>query len=298
MAFGLLNVDKPRGPTSHDVVQRVRRGTGERRIGHAGTLDPMASGVLVLALGQATRLMEYLTVSQKRYRAVVTLGIATDTYDAEGAVVEEKPLPAGFAPEMVEAALAGFRGPIEQVPPVYSAIKVGGRPAYDRARAGEDVQLQPRRVEIYDLRLTAFEPPELTLELTCSAGTYVRSLAHDLGQALGSAAMLSALQRTASGRFLVQEAVSWPELEAGFADGSWQRYLLPADFALADAPQVTLDADGLVDVGHGRAIRGEAVTEGLARAYAPDGKFVAVLRGDPGRGHWQPHKVFVKDLHT
>jgi tRNA pseudouridine55 synthase len=296
MAFGLLNIDKPAGPTSHDIVQRVRRGTGERRIGHAGTLDPMASGVLILVLGQATRLAEYLTASQKAYRAVVTVGVATDTYDAEGTVVEEKPLPDDFGREMVEAALEGFRGPLQQIPPVYSAIKVGGRPAYDRVRSGEKVELKPRSVEIYDLRLTAFEPPAITIELTCSAGTYVRSLAHDLGKALECVAMLSELERTASGRFTIAEAVSWPVLEAGFADGSWERYLLPADLALSGAPKVMLDAEGLTDVSHGRTISAQPVTDGVARAYAPDGRFVAVLQGEPGRGHWQPKKVFVTEL--
>lgn len=294
MAFGLLNVAKPSGPTSHDVVNAVRRGTGERRVGHAGTLDPLADGVLVLALGRATRLLEYLSASQKAYRATVTLGVTTDTYDAEGEVVAKQPLPPDLSPDALDAALDSFRGTIQQVPPVYSAVKVGGKAAYARARAGEELELEPRTVEISELEVLAFEPPTVKLRVVCSAGTYIRSLAHDLGTALGTGAMLSALTRTASGQFHLDDAVRWPDLEAAFDDGSWQALLLPADRALDDTPQVHLDAQGLEDVAHGRALdSGEAAPGALARAYAPDGRFVAVLEGDAQNGLWRPKKVFV-----
>lgn len=294
MAFGLLNVSKPPGPTSHDVVAAVRRGTGERRVGHAGTLDPLAGGVLVLALGKATRLLEYLTASRKEYVAKVRLGIATDTYDAEGVVVEERPVPAALTVDRVEAALGDFRGPIEQVPPVYSAVKVGGKAAYARARAGEELDLPAREVEIYALELVDFQPPDLTLRVECSPGTYIRSLAHDLGQALGTGAMLAALTRTASGSFRDADAVPWPVLQAAFADGSWQEFVLPADRALEGTPQIELDAESLRLVGNGMALGGEPVFPGLARAYAPDGRFVAVLEGDLQANAWQPRKVFVE----
>jgi tRNA pseudouridine55 synthase len=290
--FGLLNVNKPSGPTSHDIVAGIRRGTGERRVGHAGTLDPLAQGVLVLALGPATRLLEYLAASSKTYLADVTLGITTDTYDAEGEITGQQPVPPGLNREQVDAVLAAFRGEIEQVPPVYSAIKVGGTSAHARARAGEDVQLYPRPVSIYDLQVTAFEPPKLSLSVTCSPGTYIRSLAHDLGQALHCGAMLSGLARTASGRFLLEDAVDWETLHRAFETGTWRQYLLPADLALDGTPRVILDQAGVEHVRRGRPIPATGVSDGLGRAYLPDGRFVAVLSGNPQHGVWQPKKVF------
>jgi len=294
VAFGLLNVAKPSGPTSHDVVNAVRRGTGERRVGHGGTLDPLADGVLVLALGRATRLLEYLSASRKAYRAEVTLGVTTDTYDAEGEVLAERPVPPDLTLADLDSALDAFRGAIQQVPPVYSAVKVGGKAAYARARAGEELELEPREVQIFELEAVAFEPPRVVLRVVCSAGTYIRSLAHDLGEALGTGAMLSALTRTASGQFRLEDAVRWPDLETAFADGSWRDLLLPADLALDGTPQLHLDEQGLQDISYGRPLRvGDAAARGLARAYAPDGRFVAVLEGDARRGFWRPKKVFV-----
>lgn len=289
-AFGLLNVCKPAGPTSHDLVAWVRRGTGVRKVGHGGTLDPMATGVLVLCLGPATRLSEYLQGSPKTYVAQVYFGVETNTYDAEGEVVARDTRP--ISREQVEAALAGFRGEIAQVPPLYSAIKRGGRKLYELARAGQTVELEARPVTIYRLDLRAWEPPVATLEVTCSAGTYIRSLAHDLGQAVGVGAHLAALERTASGRFTAAEAVPWQRLSAAIADGTWRAYLLPPDLALADYPAVRLDVAGADDVRHGRRVPvgadgGEAT---LGRAYDPAGRFMAVLarQGD----WWQPVKVF------
>ncbi len=293
MTFGLLSIDKPRGPTSHDVVAAVRRGTGERRVGHAGTLDPLACGVLVLALGRATRLLEYLVGSDKSYRAELTLGVATDTYDAEGMIVAERPLPPDLTHSRVEAVLKAFRGRVRQVPPVYSAVKVGGRSAHARARAGEVITLKPREVTIYSLELVRFDPPTMVLSVTCSAGTYIRSLAHDLGKTLGCGAILSALTRTASGRFRREEAVGWEALQRAFEDGSWVKYLLPADLALDGTPCVPLDGEGLRRVTNGMPVPAEGVSAGLGRAYAPDGRFVAVLEADPVSGVWRPRKVLV-----
>lgn len=290
--WGLLVVDKPPGPTSHDIVDAVRRGTGQRRVGHAGTLDPLASGVLVLALGQATRLLEYLSASDKEYVAELTLGVTTDTYDATGTVVVERPLPDGLSVEQVEEALARLRGTFSQRPPVYSAVKVEGQPAYRRARAGEAVALAPRPVTIHELALLEFAPPKLALRVRCSAGTYVRSLAHDLGEALGCGAMLSALRRTASGRFSIEDAVPWQALVAAFDDAAWQRWLLPADLALEGMPRVPLGEEGLQRVRNGQPVSDACAVEGLARGYAPDGRFAAVLSGDPPAGVWRPVKVF------
>ncbi len=289
--FGLLNIDKPAGPTSHDIVARVRRGTRVRKVGHAGTLDPMATGVLVLCLGAATRLSEYVMASGKVYRARVRFGIETDTYDAEGTVVAERPVALDRA--AVEAALDAFRGTIEQVPPMYSAIQRGGRRLYELARAGQEVAREPRPVTIDRLALIAWEPPDAELEIACSPGTYIRSLAHDLGQALGTGAHLAALRRVASGHFTVEDAVCWDELEAAMADRSWRRYVLPADQAVADLSALYLDAAQSEAVRRGQWLDADPLPEpgALARAYDDAGAFLAVLEARGAR--WKPQKVFL-----
>lgn len=289
--FGLLNVHKPSGPTSHDVVNVVRRGAGERRVGHAGTLDPLAEGVLVLALGKATRLLEYLAGSSKRYRAVVRLGLTTDTYDLGGQVTVERQLPAALtAGALAELLARDFVGDLLQQPPVYSALKVGGKPAYARARAGEQVALEPRPVAIHALELLDFSPPDLTLDVHCGPGTYVRSLAHDVGQALGCGATLAALTRLASGDFALDDAVPLDVFRAAFDAGTWRDHVLPADLALGGTPQIHLDDAAFGHLRNGRPIPAEGAASGLARAYAPDGRFVAVLVGDGEV--WRPKKVF------
>lgn len=291
MPNGLLLVDKPSGPTSHDVVAMVRRGTGEKRVGHAGTLDPLATGVLVLCLGAATRLSEYLIEKDKAYTARVRFGVSTNTYDAQGAVTATSDaLPTR---EQVEAALQRFRGAIQQRPPAFSAIKRGGQKAYDLARRGEAVELEPRSITIHQLQITDWSPPECSLEVTCSAGTYLRSLAHDLGQALGCGAHLTALRRTASGQFRIEETVTLDELKAAFAAKDWQRYLLPMDSAVRDWPEVRLAERDAQRLHNGQTVPLTASHsgEGFARAYNPTGEFFAVLRADPREGVWRPHKV-------
>ncbi len=287
--FGLLNLNKPSGPTSHDLVAAVRRGTRVKKVGHAGTLDPLATGVLVLCLGPATRLSEYVMRSRKVYRARVHFGVATDTYDAQGEVVARSDaLPSRAT---VEAALAGFRGELMQVPPMYSAIKRGGRKLYELARAGEQVERPPRPVTVYRLELVDWQPPLATLEVECSPGTYIRSLAHDLGQALGCGAHLAALERRASGHFRVEDAVPWGEFRAAMEAGTWREHLLPPDLALAEAPAVHLNAEQAARVLHGNTVAAEG-SGVLARAYDPQGRFIAVLerRGDV----WKPQKVFAR----
>ena len=288
--FGLLNLYKPPGPTSHDLVAWVRRGTGVKKVGHAGTLDPAAAGVLVLCLGPATRLSEYLMGSPKTYLARVHFGVETDTYDAQGAVTAQDSRPLTRAE--VEAALARFRGAIAQVPPMVSAIKQGGRKLYELARAGQTVERAARPVTISRLVLTVWEPPVAALEIDCSPGTYIRSLAHDLGQAVGVGAHLAALERTASGSFTAADAVPWETFRAAMESGTWAEHLLPPDRALAAYPALHLDAEGTAAVLSGRAVVAPPDTTGhrLARAYDPDGRFIAVLeRRGPA---WKPHKVF------
>jgi len=287
--FGLLNVNKPPGPTSHDVVALVRRGTRVRKVGHAGTLDPTASGVLILCLGPATRLSEYAMHSPKRYRAEVRLGVSTNTYDTEGEVTAERPL-TGLTTDRIEAALEAFRGEIAQVPPMYSAIKQGGKRLYDLARAGKEVTRPPRQVTIYDLRLLEAALPDVTLDVACSPGTYIRSLAHDLGEALGVGAHLTGLVRTASGSFRVEDAVPLEDLRTAIAADDWRRYLLPPGQALADWSRLDLSADQAVRLLNGGAFRAQPDAAGRARAYAPEGRLLALV--EVRKGEWWPFKVF------
>ncbi len=288
--FGLLNIHKPVGPTSHDVVALVRRGTRVRKVGHAGTLDPMASGVLVLCLGPATRLSEYVMRSRKHYRARVRLGVATDTYDAEGHIVAEQPTDS-LTPAQVAAALEAFRGTIAQIPPMYSAIKQDGKKLYELARAGQVVQREPRQVTIYRLTVTEYDLPFVTLDIECSPGTYIRSLAHDLGQVLGVGAHLAALVRLASGSFRLEDAVPLDVLQAAMADGSWRDYLLPPGQALSGLPAVELDARQADRVRHGSAIPAPPDASGEAGAYDSEGQLLAVLRAE--NNQWRPVKVFL-----
>ena len=294
---GILLLDKPSGPTSHDMVAAVRRGAGLRRVGHAGTLDPLATGLLVLCLGAATRLSEYLAGKDKRYMARVRLGQATTTYDAQGELTAETTAALPGRAD-VERALAEFLGRQQQVPPQYSAIKRGGQKAYEVARRGETIELEPRPVEFYSLALTDWNPPECSLEVHCSAGTYIRSLAHDLGQALGVGAHLSGLRRTASGMLQIADAVTLPTLREAFDRGDWRSHLRPPDTALADWPAVRLTGEAAALVLRGQAVaRPTADQTGLpaefARAYNAAGDFIAIVRADGGL--WRPHKVFTDD---
>lgn len=289
---GILNVDKPRGLTSHDVVARIRKAARVRRVGHAGTLDPMATGVLLVLLGSATRLSQFLRDSLKTYRAQVYLGRATDTNDTEGRVIAEKEL-GNLSPSDIENALISFRGRIQQVPPVYSALKKEGQPLYRRARRGEEVELAPREVEIYRLEILGWRPPTLELEIECSSGTYVRALARDLGEKLGCGAHLAGLVRTRSGRFPLEEAVSLADIEAAFANGSWSQYLHRPDEALLDLEPAVLDHEAEKRVRHGQAVSMEgSVTGKMVRAYSPSGQFIAILVQQED-GRWHPDKVFV-----
>ena len=234
---GILNVDKPEGITSFQVVARVRKLSAVKKVGHAGTLDPLATGVLLVCLGQATRVSEYLMELPKTYLGSVRLGVATDTFDATGATTFEGD--AGAVDETkLKAALETLERREEQTPPSYSAIKVEGTPAYRLARAGRPVSMRPRKVNIERIDLLSFEPPLVELEIRCGKGTYIRTLADDLGQLLGCGAHLAALRRTAVGLFHVDDAFSMNRLETAFKDGSWQELLLPRDYGLGHCPAV------------------------------------------------------------
>jgi tRNA pseudouridine55 synthase len=289
---GVLVVDKPIGLTSHDVVQIIRRGTGIRRAGHTGTLDPRASGVLVVLLGPAVRLSEYVSASDKRYQATIRLGSSTGTYDADGIVTKSNVSVDSITEDRFVEVLEQFIGEIEQVPPPYSAVKVKGKKAYEMAREGEEVDLSPRKINVYSLEVLEWAPPEVVIDVYCSSGTYVRSLANDLGNALGCGAHLVGLRRTKSGRFTLRDAVPLRRLQEGFDAGDWYRHLIPAAEALADWPMVELNADGVELVRHGHRVPGDAGSKGWARGISEQGDLVALLEFDPETSEWQPRKVF------
>jgi tRNA pseudouridine55 synthase len=289
---GVLVVDKPIGLTSHDVVQIIRRGTGIRRAGHTGTLDPRASGVLVVLVGPAVRLSEYVSASDKRYQATIRLGSSTDTYDADGVVTKSNVSVDSITEDRFVEVLEQFIGEIEQVPPPYSAVKVKGKKAYEMAREGEEVDLSPRKINVYSLEVLEWAPPEVVIDVYCSSGTYVRSLANDLGNALGCGAHLVGLRRTKSGRFTLRDAVPLRRLQEGFDAGDWYRHLIPAAEALADWPMVELNADGVELVRHGHRVPGDAGSKGWARGISEQGDLVALLEFDPETSEWQPRKVF------
>ena len=245
-------MDKPAGPTSHDVVAWARKGLGTRRVGHTGTLDPFASGLLILLFGPATRLAEYLSGLPKTYTAKARLGIRTDTHDSQGRVVEPEGEWQTIGRDDVSSELARFQGRIEQVPPQFSAKKIGGEAMYRKARRGERVELSPVAVEISGIRLTEFDPPDLSFEVTCSAGTYIRALARDVGEGLGVGAHLTALRRTWVGDFSVEGAMPGEALRGGAppTPGQW----IEAREALRHLTTVQVPADGALRLRQGGRI--------------------------------------------
>ena len=290
---GLLLVDKEPGWTSHDVVAKARGITGQRKIGHTGTLDPMATGLLVLCLGRATRLVEYMTGHDKRYEGEIQLGVATDTDDAEGTVIATRPVPP-FTAEELDAVAAHFTGPQLQAPPAYSAVKVEGKRAYAAARAGSPLDLQARPISIHALRIRAIGPDRLSLQVHCGAGTYVRSLARDIGAALGCGAHLAALRRTHAGRFDVAGAVTIGELAGIARDGRLASILLPLDEALLDHDAAILSNDHCRTLAGGGGVEVEPPERAseAARVYTTDGVFVAVGSIKP-EGQIQPKRVLI-----
>ncbi len=286
---GVLVVDKPVGLTSHDVVQMIRKGTGIRRAGHTGTLDPRASGVLVVLLGPAVRLSEYVSASDKRYQATIRLGASTDTFDAEGRVTQRTEK-INVTEDQFQDMLEQFIGEIEQTPPPFSAIKMQGKKAYERAREGEEVEMIPRKINVYSLELLEWAPPEVVIDVFCSSGTYVRSLANDLGNELGVGAHLMGLRRTKSGRFTLRDAVSLRRLRESFEVGDWAQYLIPAAEALGDWPMVELDAEQTDLIRHGHRIPADPGDPQWARAVTEQGELVALVENL--EGEWQPRKVF------
>jgi tRNA pseudouridine55 synthase len=294
----ILNVNKPSGWTSFDVVKFVRGRCGERRVGHAGTLDPAATGVLPVLIGQATRLTEYLVDATKTYDATIELGVVTDTFDAEGDVVSRTDA-SNISEDAIREALAAFEGDILQAPPVYSALKQDGVPLYKRARRGETVRTAPRPVRVEKLDIMHFAAPILQLRIVCGKGFYVRSLAHDLGAALGVGGSLSGLVRSRVGTFCIEDAVDIETLRGEFETGAWRERLVAQDEILIDWRAAILGLETARRLVNGQDARLEpagavSIAPGdRCRAYTTDGDFVAVLR-HAGESEWRPEKVFAQ----
>ncbi|HZT96128.1 MAG TPA: tRNA pseudouridine(55) synthase TruB [Chloroflexota bacterium] len=285
---GVLSVDKPAGLTSHDVVARTRRLSGQRAVGHAGTLDPLATGVLVLLMGRATALAPYATAQRKIYAAEVVLGCATETDDAEGAVTRTAPVPS-LEPGRLEAVLKSFVGSQMQQPPVYSAVKQGGVRAYARARAGTQVELPGRPVIIHSIDLLDYSDGRLTLRVETGPGTYIRSLARDIGHRLGTAAYLHTLVRLASGHCHLRDSVALDHLNGD----NLRHHVLPMDSVLTSLPAVFLQREQARQARHGMAVpmaRFEVVpTMGAVRLYDHQGAFFALAK--PSGSRWKPFRV-------
>ena len=295
---GFLNLYKTPGPTSMDMVRQIKGLTGQRkRVGHGGTLDPLAEGVLPICFGQATRLMEYLVERDREYYMEVFLGATTSTYDAEGEVVAAGD-PSGLSSADVEESLKAFLGIVFQTPPMYSAIKVKGERLYQLARSGVEVERQPRKVEIADIELIQFQAPSLILKVVSGRGAYMRSLAHDLGAALGCGAYLKKLVRLRSGPFKSEEAVLMSKLQEADGPDGWEQYLQTPDYALLHMKGVAVAKAGEKYLRSGQSISLPPDVSFRAgymekyRAYTDDGRFLAVLSFDKPRNQWQPDKVF------
>ncbi len=287
---GFIIVDKPAGVTSFSMVALVRRLAGVKRVGHAGTLDPLATGVLPVGVGHATRLIEYLDAASKTYVARVRFGVSTDTYDAEGLVTAQRDA-SHVTADALEAALRGFVGDIEQTPPVFSAIKLAGKPLYKYAREGQAVTVAARVVRVDAIALQGFEGGEAEIEVRCGKGTYIRSIAHDLGERLGCGAHLTALRRTSSGGFGVGDAHAPGALSVAAGAGRLAELMLAPDRAVEREAAAILEVAHTTDISCGR----DVVLEGRfdaarCRAYTVGGEFLGLLRRTPSGG-WHPEKL-------
>lgn len=297
---GILNINKPAGQTSFSVVARIRRLSGERRAGHAGTLDPEATGVLLVCLGKGTRIIEFLVDTTKRYLAEIELGRMTDTYDGSGQVTQLSDA-SDVTLEQIENAAAAFRGTIHQKPPMYSAIKHRGQPLYKLARKGIDIERKSRPVTIHRLEIKKWQEPVITTEIECSKGTYIRSLAHDLGKTLGCGAHLKSLVRTGCGDFSIEDSTSMSELEEAFHHGYWEQFVYPIDKALGHQRAVVVNEATEEMIRRGQHVlletdsdsRNGNALQKYCRVYSLDGRFLAVLESTSGKNTWQPKKVLI-----
>ncbi len=280
--------------TSLDVVKIVRRLSGGRSVGHAGTLDPGATGVLPVCLGQATRVIPFSVEAHKVYLAEIELGVSTDTFDADGSITK-KVDPSLLSREQVEVVLPSSMGSILHKPPMYSALKHQGKRLYELARSGIEVEREPRRADVFRLKLMDWRPPLCTIAVECGKGTYIRSIAHDLGQSLGCGAHIRELIRLRSGIFDIDDSITIPQLEASFKHNYWQDILFPMDMVLEHWMAVIVSREKENAIRNGQQLKLVSGEEAdYCRAYSTDGRFLAVLRFLPQNGLWQPEKVFAR----
>ncbi len=296
---GFLNVDKPPGWTSSDVVVKLRSALGLRKrklkIGHGGTLDPMATGVLPICVGSSTKLTQFVFDGTKSYRMTSELGTETDTYDSEGTVIHTGDF-AYVTCSTMKSALAGFVGEIDQVPPMYSALKRDGRPLYVLARQGKTVHREARRVLVSDLHLEEWRPPRFSLRIECGSGFYARSLAHDIGKMIGCGSYMTSLRRERVGRFEIADTASMEDLLSTSEDDVWLQFLLPPDYVLMDLNSIVLNADDATGFVHGRAIRIEGQSDvdeadTRVRVYSEDGSFLGIGSKDGSDSVLRPRIV-------
>ena len=293
---GILLLDKPSGISSNSALQRAKRLFGAAKAGHTGSLDPLATGLLPVCFGEATKIAGYVLGARKAYAAECRLGVTTDTCDSDGAVLQERPVPA-LEDDVIRAGLVALTGRIVQVPPVYSALKQGGVPLYKRARRGEDVQAPPREVEVSRFELRGRAGNTLSLEIECGSGTYVRSLVRDLGEALGCGAHVSALRRLWVEPFREPRMFTLDELERlGEENAALAGCLLPIEAGLADWPLLELDERGADDVAHGRMLR-VTFAPGRYRANAPNGHLLAIGEVDAS-GAFKVLRGFIGEART
>ena len=298
---GFLNLYKVSGPTSMGVLRQVKNLTGQKkRVGHGGTLDPLAEGVLPICFGQATRLMEHLVESEKQYRMEVHLGVTTSTYDGEGEVTKRGDA-SGLDRDDIEEAIKPFLGSIYQTPPMYSAIKRDGKRLYELAREGVEVERQPRKVEIPRIEILEFDPPSLVLDVDSGRGAYMRSLAHDLGEALGCGGYLRNLVRLRSGKFTAEDAIPIEKIQENDGTEHWKEYLHPVDFVLLSMKGVSVSKAAERYIRSGRPVSLPPHIGAYAgymeryRAYTTDGRLLAIICYNKPINQWQPYKVFSLD---
>ena len=291
MPAGIIIIDKPEGWTSQDVAAKLRGVFHERRVGHGGTLDPMATGVLPVFIGRATRGVEFFESAEKEYVAGLRLGLETNTQDTTGETVAETPV--SVTREQVEAVLTRFLGAQQQLPPMYSAVKIGGKKLYELARQGKTVERKPRSIEILELELLDGSGADYTIRVRCSKGTYIRTLCHDIGQALGCGGCMSGLRRTGAGCYGIDQAVTMADLLAMEAPES---RLLPVDSLFAHLPAVTVRQNQLKPVYNGGAVKMPELTNGKYRVYGPGGAFLMVGQAKNGMLHTVKSFFEVKDL--
>ena len=297
---GLLNINKTIGITSMDVVREIKKSTGIKKVGHGGTLDPMASGVIPIAIGTSTRLLEYILNGDKSYIATIELGRRTDTYDSEGKTVEKSD-PQGISIDEIIKVLSKFNGEMTQIPPMHSALKVQGKRLYELARSGTVIERPPRNVTIYEVSLKEFNTPNIVVGIRCSKGFYVRTFADDIGHLLGCGAFLSSLKRVSSGPFKIEDAMTLDQTISMISDGNLQELILDPGSCINGAQRIQLNEETETMVKHGRAIGSinesfPMTDSSLAVAYDNQSRFVAVLRFNEKLQEWHPEKVFNTDI--